>query len=125
MIRHRSPAQRAPHWACASLFLLASAGPAAAQTSGEALNADDGTGAVKVCAPVAMPRWRSMSPVPKTWTFLDCMSFSGEMGATHFQLGCLFTNVTPYAQKYAWGPMVQIEKSALAKAQPPMPNCGW
>ncbi|MGU3663609.1 hypothetical protein ACLBX9_05405 [Methylobacterium sp. A49B] len=125
MIRPRFAPPRTPHLACASLLLLAVAGPATAQTSGEALNADDGTGAVKVCAPVAMPRWRSMTPVPKTWTFLDCMSFSGEMGATHFQLGCLFTNVTPYAQKYAWGPMVQIAKSALAKAQPPMPNCGW
>jgi hypothetical protein len=107
--------------------LLQAAVPARAaeQGAGDALNADDGTGAVKVCSPVAMPRWRSMTPVPKTWTFLDCMGFSGEMGATHFQLGCLFTNVTPYAQKYAWGPMVQIEKSALAKPQPPVPNCGW
>ena len=26
---------------------------------GEALDADDGTGAVKVCSPVAMPRWRA------------------------------------------------------------------
>ena len=92
---------------------------------GEALDADDGTGAVKVCSPVAMPGWRSMTPVPKTWTFLDCMGFSGEMGATHFQLGCLFANVTPYAQKYAWGPLVKIEKAALAKPQPPVPNCGW
>jgi hypothetical protein len=53
------------------------------------------------------------------------MGFSGEMGASHFQLGCLFANVTPHAQKYAWGPMVAIEKAALAKPQPPIPNCGW
>ncbi|MCJ2087737.1 hypothetical protein MKK88_17365 [Methylobacterium sp. E-005] len=112
--------------ACAALIPLALAfGPAAAQAPGDALNADEAAGAAKVCSPVAMPRWRSMTPVPKTWTFVDCMAFSGEMGATHFQLGCLFTNVTPHAQKYAWGAMVQIEKSALAKAQPPVPNCGW
>ncbi|MGH1575286.1 hypothetical protein ACRAWG_37350 [Methylobacterium sp. P31] len=117
---------RLPRPAIAALLLFGlAATAAAAQTPGDALNADDATGAIKVCAPVAMPRWRSMTPVPKTWTFLDCMSFSGEMGASHFQLGCLFTNVTPYAQKYAWGPMVRIEKSALAKAQPPVPNCGW
>ncbi len=112
--------------ALATLLLLGlTADPGAAQSSGDALNADDGTGAVKVCSPVAMPRWRSMTPVPKTWTFLDCMSFAGEMGATHFQLGCLFTNVTPYAPKYAWGAMVKIEKAAMAKPQPPVPNCGW
>jgi len=112
--------------ACAALLPLALAlGPASAQAPGDALNADAATGAVKVCSPVAMPRWRSMTPVPATWTFVDCMAFSGEMGATHFQLGCLFTNVTPHAQKYAWGAMVQVEKSALAKAQPPIPNCGW
>ncbi|MEL6059925.1 MULTISPECIES: hypothetical protein [unclassified Methylobacterium] len=112
--------------ACAALLPLALAmGRAAAQAPGDALNADEATGAVKVCSPVAMPRWRSMTPVPKTWTYTDCMAFSGEMGATHFQLGCLFTNVTPYAQKYAWGALVQIETSALAKAQPPVPNCGW
>ncbi|MCJ2066861.1 hypothetical protein MKK63_29845 [Methylobacterium sp. J-088] len=112
--------------ACAALFPLAlTLGSAAAQAPGDALNADASTGAVKVCSPVAMPRWRSMTPVPTTWTFVDCMAFSGEMGATHFQLGCLFANVTPHAQKYAWGAMVQIEKSALAKAQPPVPNCGW
>lgn len=117
---------RAPLVAVAALLWpLLSGGTVAAQAPGDALNADAATGAVKVCAPVAMPRWRSMSPVPRTWTFLDCMAFSGEMGATHFQLGCLFADVTPYAQKYAWGPMVLIEKSALAKAQPPMPNCGW
>lgn len=99
--------------------------PAAAQAPGDALNADDGTGIVRVCAPVAMPRWRSMIPVPRTWTFLDCMAFAGEMGASHFQLGCLFANVTPHAQKYAWGPMVQIQNAALAKSEPPLPNCGW
>ena len=110
----------------AALLLLGLAGtPAGAQAPDSALNADDGTGAVKVCAPVAMPRWRSMIPVPKTWTFLDCMGFSGEMGATHFQLGCVFANVTPHAQKYAWGPVVPIEKAALAKPQAPIPNCGW
>jgi hypothetical protein len=109
----------------AALLCCALAAPATAQAPGSALNADDGSGAVRVCSPAAMPRWRSMIPVPTTWTFLDCMAFSGEMGATHFQLGCLFTNVTPYAQKYAWGPMVQIQKAALAKAEPPMPNCGW
>lgn len=109
----------------AALLLGPGVRPGAAQSTGDALNADDGTGAVKVCSPVAMPRWRSMTPVPKTWTFLDCMGFSGEMGATHFQLGCLFANVTPHAQKYAWGAMVPIEKSAMAKAQPPVPNCGW
>lgn len=109
----------------AALLLGPGVRPGAAQSPGDALNADDGTRAVKVCSPVAMPRWRSMTPVPKTWTFLDCMGFSGEMGATHFQLGCLFANVTPHAQKYAWGAMVPIEKSAMAKAQPPVPNCGW
>lgn len=109
----------------AALPFAMAMGSAAAQAPGDALNADAATGAVKVCSPVAMPRWRSMTPVPKTWSFTDCMAFSGEMGATNFQLGCLFTNVTPYAQKYAWGPMVKIETSALAKAQPPIPNCGW
>ncbi|WP_419829500.1 hypothetical protein [Methylobacterium sp.] len=109
----------------ALLVASLAAAPARGQTPESALNADDGTGAVKVCAPVAMPRWRSMIPAPKTWTFLDCMGFSGEMGASHFQLGCLFANVTPHAQKYAWGPVVAIEKVALAKPQPPMPNCGW
>ena len=126
MTRASHPRPRLTRPAIAPLLSLALAtGSAAAQAQGDALNADDGTGAVKVCAPVAMPRWRSMSPVPKTWTFLDCMAFSGEMGATHFQLGCLFTNVTPYAQKYAWGAMVQIDRSALAKSQPPVPDCGW
>lgn len=126
MIRNALISARLSRPALAALLLFGSTlGPAAAQTPGDALNADDGTGAVKVCSPVAMPRWRSMTPVPKTWTFLDCMGFSGEMGASHFQLGCLFTNVTPHAQKYAWGAMVQIEKSALAKPQPPVPNCGW
>lgn len=123
MNRYDSLARRT---ALATLVLLGMAADAgAAQNPGDALNADNGTGAVKVCSPVAMPRWRSMTPVPKTWTFLDCMSFAGEMGATHFQLGCLFTNVTPYAQKYAWGAMVKIEKAAMAKSQPPVPNCGW
>ncbi|GJE13056.1 MULTISPECIES: hypothetical protein [Methylobacterium] len=125
MIRFRFPPARSARVAFAALLLLGVAAPATGGTAGDALNADDGTGAVKVCAPVAMPRWRSMTPVPKTWTFLDCMGFSGEMGASHFQLGCLFTNVTPHAQKYAWGPVVQIEKSALGKSQAPMPNCGW
>jgi hypothetical protein len=92
----------------ASLLVSLAAAPAGAQTPESALNADDGTGAVKVCSPVAMPRWRSMIPVPKTWTFLDCMGFSGEMGASHFQLGCVFANVTPHAHKYAWGPVVPI-----------------
>ncbi|MBN4096091.1 MULTISPECIES: hypothetical protein [Methylobacterium] len=114
-----------PGRAILAAILLLGLAPSAAQSQGDALNADDGTGAVKVCSPVAMPRWRSMTPVPKTWTFLDCMGFAGEMGATHFQLGCLFANVTPHAQKYAWGAMVPIEKSAMAKAQPPIPNCGW
>ncbi|MCJ2126044.1 hypothetical protein [Methylobacterium sp. J-077] len=109
----------------ALLLLGLAVAPAWAQAPENALNADDGTGAVKVCAPVAMPRWRSMIPAPKTWTFLDCMGFSGEMGASHFQLGCLFANVTPHAQKYAWGPVVAIEKAALAQPQPPLPNCGW
>jgi hypothetical protein len=109
----------------ALLLVSLAAAPAGAQTPESALNADDGTGAVKVCSPVAMPRWRSMIPVPKTWTFLDCMGFSGEMGASHFQLGCVFANVTPHAHKYAWGPVVPIEKAALAKPQPPIPNCGW
>ena len=122
MTRHSFARPRAVF---AALILCGLAGSASAQAPGDALNADAGTGAVKVCAPVAMPRWRSMTPVPKTWTFLDCMGFSGEMGASHFQLGCLFANVTPHAQKYAWGAMVQIEKAALAKAQPPIPNCGW
>jgi hypothetical protein len=120
-----TPARALPPIGAALLLAGLAAGPVAAQVPGAALNADDGTGVVRVCAPVAMPRWRSMIPVPKTWTFLDCMSFAGEMGATHFQLGCLFTNVTPHAQKYAWGAMVQIQKSALAKSEPPLPNCGW
>ena len=100
MSRHALISCRAP--LAATLLLGLSVQPGAAQSPGDALNADDGTGAIKVCSPVAMPRWRSMTPVPKTWTFLDCMGFAGEMGA-----------------------MVQIEKSAMAKAQPPIPNCGW
>ena len=101
--------------------------PSWAQTTapGSALNADESAGPVKVCSPVALPRWRSVTPVPRTWTFTDCLSFSGEMGADHFQLGCLFANVTPYAQKYAWGALVKIEKAALAQPQAPVPNCGW
>lgn len=126
MMRYARLCARAhPHAIAAALAFGLALGPAAAQAPGDALNADESSGAVKVCSPVALPRWRSMTPVPKTWTFLDCMGFSGDMGATHFQLGCLFTNVTPHAQKYAWGALVQIEKSALAKAQPPVPNCGW
>jgi hypothetical protein len=125
MIRHDVFPARLRRPALAAALLVGLTGPGGAQAPGASLNADDGTGAVKVCAPAAMPRWRSMTPVPKTWTFLDCMSFSGEMGASHFQLGCLFADVTPHAQKYAWGALVPIEKSALAKSQPPMPNCGW
>jgi hypothetical protein len=126
MIRHGFTQARMACRALAVMLPLATATAWAVEPRpGDALDADDGTGAVKVCSPVAMPRWRSMIPVPKTWTFLDCMGFSGEMGATHFQLGCLFANVTPHAQKYAWGAVVKIEKNALAKPQPPMPNCGW
>ena len=110
----------------AAVLVTPLASPAPAQTApGRALDADESAGAVKVCSPVALPRWRSVTPVPKTWSFLDCLSFSGEMGATHFQLGCLFADVTPYAQKYAWGTLVKIEKPALAQAQAPVPNCGW
>ena len=112
--------------ALALAALLATAAQAQAPDApGSALNADPGTGAVKVCSPVSLPQWRSMIPVPQTWTFLDCMGFAGEMGANHFQLGCLFANVTPYAKKYAWGPLVRIEPAALAKPQPPVPSCGW
>ena len=112
--------------ALALATLLATAAQAQAPGApGSALDADPGTGAVKVCSPVASPQWRSMIPVPQTWTFLDCMGFAGEMGANHFQLGCLFANVTPYAKKYAWGPLVRIEPAALAKPQPPVPSCGW
>lgn len=105
----------------AALLLAA---PARAQPA-DALNADPGTGAVKVCSPLAMPRWRSMIPAPKTWTYVDCMGFAGEMGADHFQLGCLFADVTPYAKKYAWGDLTKIDKAALAGPHAPIPNCGW
>jgi hypothetical protein len=122
----RSGDRRAPGTALLAALLLAPSAPGAQPAApGSALNADESAGPVKVCSPVAMPRWRSVTPVPKTWTFVDCLTFSGEMGADHFQLGCLFANVTPYAQKYAWGTLVKIEKAALAQPQTPVPNCGW
>ena len=73
--------------------------------------------ATKVCSPFSPNTWRTITPVPSTWTIDDCVALGPPIQATSTQLGCYFD----IGQKSSWG------QSAAAPNKPTAPdlNCGW
>ena len=67
----------------------------------------------KLCSAVVGGNWRDTLPVPNTWTWRDCESYAEAVGATQFQLGCVFSRGAP---KFSFGD---------AEGFPPERNCGW
>jgi hypothetical protein len=73
--------------------------------------------ATKVCSPIAPNIWRSLTPIPRTWSVDDCVAFGATIGTNTTQLGCLFET----GQKFSWG---QVATSPNKPAVPNL-NCGW
>jgi hypothetical protein len=64
----------------------------------------------KVCSPVVGNQWRDTVIVPATWTKETCNNYRGQLGASAYNLACIFEN------SYSFGD----NNGGI-----PSPNCGW
>ncbi len=84
------------------------------------------TGAVLVCSPLVGGRWRSAMAVPRGWRARDCHAFARTVGASEFQLGCVFAVPPPSGAglRFNWGRSAGIAARFGAETLPSQ-NCGW
>ena len=81
--------------------------------------------AVKICAPFVPNVWRTVTPVPSSWTLDDCRNMGQAVGASTLQVACFFETVPPgQTQKYVFGGSSGIANPP-GNANQPSPNCGW
>jgi hypothetical protein len=82
-------------------------------------------GAEKVCAPFVPNVWRTVTPVPGTWSLDDCRTMAGAIGAAAFQVACSFEMEPPgQISKFIMGAPSPMDSPPSA-ANLPSPNCGW
>jgi hypothetical protein len=78
----------------------------------------------KLCTALVRGGWRSMTWVPPAWTPADCQAFSASIGATFYQLGCIYqTPPAGSAHRYVWGPASVIGRNQVDA--PILSSCGW
>jgi hypothetical protein len=81
--------------------------------------------ATKICAPFVPNQWRTVTPVPDSWTLDDCRNMGQAVGASTLQVGCFFDTVPAgQTQKYVFGGSSGIANPP-SNANQPSPNCGW
>jgi len=81
--------------------------------------------ATKICAPFVPNMWRTVTPVPGSWSLDDCRNMGQAVGASTLQVGCLFDTVQPgQTQKYVFGDNSGIANPPTS-GNVPSPNCGW
>jgi hypothetical protein len=79
----------------------------------------------KICAPFVPNVWRTVTPVPASWTLEDCRNMGQSVGASTLQAGCIFDAVPPgQTQKYILGGSSGISNPP-SNSNVPSPNCGW
>jgi hypothetical protein len=79
----------------------------------------------KVCAPFVPNAWRTVTPVPSTWSLDDCRNMASMIGAAVVQVACSFETEQPgQISKFILGGPSPIESPPTA-ASIPSPNCGW
>ena len=82
-------------------------------------------GATKICLPFVADNWRTVTPVPGTWTLDDCRNMGQAVGATSLQVACVFETVpTGQTSKFFTGGTSPIANPP-SNANLPAPNCGW
>ena len=69
----------------------------------------------KLCSLFDPNKWRDNVVVPKSWSKDICMSLGVKVGATRYQLGCVFSNSAEL------GADVAINQTAPSPAR----TCGW
>jgi hypothetical protein len=111
-----------------ALFLVAATPPVFAQDTTPSTTPER----VRVCSAVVPNNWRMAMPVNDNWLADDCMYYAISVGATHYQLGCIFRvytggpSVVPGSrpQKFSWGALAQIGQPRDGNIVP-VPTCGW
>ena len=82
-------------------------------------------GATKICTPFVPNMWRTVTPVPGTWTLDDCRNMGQAVGASTLQVACFFEKEPAgQTQKYIFGSASGIANPP-GNANVPNPNCGW
>ena len=82
-----------------------------------ALSGDVTKMSVKICSISSKGNWRSITPVPQSWTVSDCKDYAKSVEANNIQLGCIFVT----GPKYTWSKLLPLDASSSV----PAPNCGW
>jgi hypothetical protein len=104
----------------AASISTASAQDARSTLSGDlssALSGDVTKMSVKICSLSSKGNWRSITPVPQSWTVSDCKDYAKSVEADSIQVGCIFVT----GPKYTWSQLVPLDASSSV----PAPNCGW
>lgn len=112
-----------------ALFLVAATPPVFAQDTTAPSTTPE---RVRVCSAIVPNNWRMAMPVNENWLADDCMYYAMSVGATHYQLGCIFRvysggpRVVPGSrpQKFSWGAMVEVGQPRDGNVVP-VPVCGW
>ncbi len=73
-------------------------------------NATAATSGVKLCSVFVPDTWRDTMQVPQEWQAETCKSVVPHLGATAYQLGCMFKDGVSF------GPV---------NSGTPLPNCDW
>lgn len=84
---------------------------------------------VRTCSAVVENNWRAVVPINNRWAARDCRQYAVSMGATSYQLGCIFSDYRGHGggrqpQRFSWGPLIPISREAWGGDQP-VPTCGW
>ena len=69
------------------------------------------TAPTKLCSAVVPGNYRDSISVPSTWTPDQCRRYASSVGASIYQLGCIFE------RSFSWG--------GLNGTPPPSNTCGW
>lgn len=65
---------------------------------------------IKTCSIIGSTNWRDTIPVSQLWTTETCNQYRMAVGATNYQLGCIFDNSFSLGEN---------------NGGKPSPNCGW
>lgn len=113
--------------AAALLFALAALPASTALAQTEETTPDT----VRVCSAFVENNWRMAMPVNSHWLPEDCRQYALSVGATSFQLGCIFDSYrggrnvgADRPQKFSWGRAIPVTRAAFA-GDTPLPTCGW
>jgi hypothetical protein len=81
---------------------------------------------LKVCSVLEPGNWRANINVGPGWLSQDCAAFALSVGASHYQLGCIYSNRRNIVnQRFTWGAVFPVGHRVQTPEERRPVLCGW